>query len=92
MNALFKKYFLLSASCIFPLICSCKTDAPPVQKANEASIYQDLPFKMDQVKRPSFPDYSVNIIEFGAKNDGKTLNTELLIKRYSKLMPKEGVK
>ena len=92
MNALFKKYFLLSASCIFPLICSCKTDAPPVQKANEASIYQDLPFKMDQVKRPSFPDYSVNIIEFGAKNDGKTLNTDAINKAIQQVNAKGGGK
>ena len=37
-----------------------------------------LPFKMDKVEQPTFPDYSVNIIDFGAKPDGITLNTKAI--------------
>ena len=33
---------------------------------------------MPQVERPSFPDYAVNIKDFGAKADGKTLNTQAI--------------
>lgn len=39
-------------------------------------LYDNLPFKMDKVKRPSIPDYSVNLLDFGGVGDGVTLNTE----------------
>ena len=44
----------------------------------DRSIYQNLPFKMPEVKQPTFPEYEVNIIEFGAKSDGITLNTQAI--------------
>ncbi len=39
-------------------------------------LYRDIPFDMPQVVRPSFPDYEVNICDFGAVSDGRTLCTE----------------
>lgn len=42
------------------------------------SIYNDLPFEMPVVEQPTFPDYEVNIVAYGAKNDGKFLNTEAI--------------
>lgn len=39
-------------------------------------VYKGVPFAMQPVKQPSFPSYKVRITEFGAKNDGITLNTE----------------
>ena len=34
------------------------------------------PFIMPQLKKPQFPDRTFNIVEYGAKNDGTTKNTE----------------
>lgn len=41
-------------------------------------IYAGVPFDMPQVARPSFPDYEVNIADWGAVSDGKTLCTEAI--------------
>ena len=40
--------------------------------------YRNLPFSMPEVSQPSFPDYEVNIRDFGALSDGVTLNTEAI--------------
>ncbi len=56
------------------------------------SIYQNLPFNMPQVQQPSFPDYSVNILDFGAKGDGTTLNTEAINKAIKAVNTKGGGK
>ncbi|MEQ8525993.1 glycoside hydrolase family 28 protein [Gracilimonas sp.] len=42
--------------------------------------YAEFPFEMDEIPIPEFPDYSVNITEFGAVSDGETLNTEAISK------------
>ena len=34
------------------------------------------PFEMPQLQRPVFPDKTFDILEFGAKGDGETKNTE----------------
>lgn len=33
---------------------------------------------MPKVEQPSFPDYTVSILQFGAKSDGTTLNTKAI--------------
>lgn len=39
-------------------------------------LYDDLPFQMDKIARPSIPDNRVSIADFGGVGDGVTLNTE----------------
>ncbi|MGM9748835.1 MAG: glycoside hydrolase family 28 protein [Candidatus Cryptobacteroides sp.] len=39
-------------------------------------LYDDLPFQMDKIARPSIPDNRVSIGDFGGVGDGVTLNTE----------------
>jgi polygalacturonase len=39
------------------------------------SMLSGLPFQMPDITLPSFPDKSVNILDFGAVGDGQTLNT-----------------
>lgn len=75
MNLLTKKLFLSFIGC---------SSLAAGYSQNELSIgeelYRDLPFEMPVVKQPSFPDYKVNILDFGAKGDGVTLNTEAINK------------
>lgn len=39
-------------------------------------LYDNLPFEMPKVSRPSIPDYTVDITDFGGTGDGVTLNTD----------------
>ena len=66
-------YQLLSLAALLLLAACKKQDTDyPIDKA----VYNRLPFKMEEVQLPSFPDYQVSITEFGAVPDGITLNTK----------------
>ena len=41
-------------------------------------IYQDIPFEMQAVALPTFPDYRVSIVDFGATAGAGTLNTQAI--------------
>ncbi|WP_186756690.1 glycoside hydrolase family 28 protein [Echinicola salinicaeni] len=41
----------------------------------DPSLYEGVEFDMPKVKLPSFPDKTVNIVDFGAKGDGMFKNT-----------------
>lgn len=56
------------------------------------SVYENLPFEMKAVEQPSFPDYQVSIVDFGAKGDGITLNTEAINKAITSVSEKGGGK
>ena len=67
------RYQLLSLAALLLLAACKKQDTDyPIDKA----VYNRLPFKMEEVQVPSFPDYQVSITEFGAVPDGITLNTK----------------
>ena len=78
MTTLIKKILLLPATCLIPFLTGCNNcpSTTIVEDIIDPAIYTSLPFKMDKVEQPTFPDYSVNIIDFGAKPDGITLNTK----------------
>jgi polygalacturonase len=49
------------------------------QIANQSpKLYKGLEFEMPVVSEPGFPEYTVAITDFGAVNDGKTLNTKAI--------------
>ena len=41
-------------------------------------LYKGLEFEMPVVPEPGFPEYTVSITDFGAVNDGQTLNTKAI--------------
>ena len=55
-----------------------------------ASLYEDLPFEMEKVTRPSIPQYEVSISDFGGKGDGITLNTEAFADAVAHLESRGG--
>jgi polygalacturonase len=80
--------FLLLIAFLF-LTCSCtkKTD---IKKYAYDYLYKDLPFEMAKVKIPVFPANKANILDFGGKPDGITLNTEAFEKAMQSLSEKGG--
>lgn len=85
-------YFLLF------LNFSCQNTEAPVSQSlkitNESTIvenlYSDLPFEMPQVQEPVFPDFRVEIPEFGAVGDGSTKNTQAFAAAIAKVAEAGG--
>lgn len=66
--------------------CSCRQ-----QSENQyAEVQKNLPFDMPEVRAPQFPDNQVCLTDFGAVNDGVTLNTEAFDKAMAALEKKGG--
>ena len=75
MKTICKKMMMLAAATL-PLL-SCTTPASQAQEELlDAAVYEALPFDMPKVMQPSFAENQTSIVDFGAKGDGVTLNTE----------------
>jgi polygalacturonase len=61
-------------------------------KNNYAVYYQNLPFKMQQIKPPVFKSNTVSVAESGGVGDGLTLNTKAFESAIAKLSSKGGGK
>ena len=77
MNTFIKKLLVLTALSL-PLLPVQNTVNAQNGNYIDESIYENLPFDMPKVEQPAFPDYTVNIIDFGAKGDGIVLNTKAI--------------
>ena len=77
MNTLLKKLFTLTTFSLALLPAQYAVHAQCKNSIDE-NIYKELPFNMPKVEQPSFPDYTVSILQFGAKSDGTTLNTKAI--------------
>ena len=78
---------------ILGMLCACQSTS--TEQHNDTYIedlYEALPFDMPVVQRPSFPDYQVDIRDFGAKADGETLNPEAINNAIKAVSEKGGGK
>ncbi len=57
-------------------LLSCKGNEKVI--LSDSSLYDDLEFNMSTVVEPVFPEYKVFITDFGAVNDGQTINTKAI--------------
>ncbi len=58
--------------------------------ADYAEYYENLPVPLQQVKDVKFPDYKVDLRDFGAVSDGVTLNTGAFAKAMAHLASQGG--
>ena len=71
------KHLLLSSLALSLLLTGCKNFQAPQLPEGDLTHYQaELPFEMPQVTRPSFPEFSERIGEYGGRGDGHYDNTE----------------
>lgn len=79
---------------IFFLVCACllTLGASATGTDKYSCLYENLPFKMEQVTAPVFPDNEVNLKDFGAKGDGSSLCTDAFAKAIEALEKKGGGK
>jgi Endopolygalacturonase len=54
------------------------------------SYFENTPFNMKVIDRPEFPPTTVSIVDYGAINDGITLNTEAINRAIEELSNKGG--
>lgn len=59
---------------------------------NEETIYDGIEFSMPKVKTTSFPNYEVNITDFGAIGNGIVKNTDAFAKAINDVSSKNGGK
>ena len=64
-----------------------------IQDENKYKKYfENLPFDMPEIEPPTFPDYTVNIKDFNAIGDGKTLCTDAFAEAIEALSVQGGGK
>ncbi len=61
-----------------------------VEKQVISEVYEGIEFEMPVVIEPTFPEYSVSITDFGAVDDGQTLNTDAFSKAIADVSEKGG--
>lgn len=82
---------LLSLSFIPIIILGCSS-TKNTNRYSYAHLYKDLPFEMPNVHTPIFANNQVNLLDYGAKPDGITLNTDAFERAMQALSDKGGGK
>lgn len=91
MKTTLKNLFVF-AMALLPVACAQKNEMQKLESVIDEGVYEGLPFEMQQVEQPVFPEYSVNITDFGAVADGKALNTEAINNAIKDVNSKGGGK
>ncbi|MBN2520836.1 MAG: glycoside hydrolase family 28 protein [Bacteroidales bacterium] len=87
--------FLSFIILIYSLVFVACNNISKSQKDNSSfynSVYKDIEFEMKVISEPSFPDYSVNIADFGAIGDGQTINTNAIADAIQNVIENGGGK
>ena len=79
-----RKLFAIVAACLMSM------GANAACGDNYDELYTNLPFEMNKVTRPQFPDNEVNLRDFGAVGDGSSLCTDAFRKAIEALSAKGG--
>ncbi len=82
-----RKFLFIAAIILGLTATSAKAQDYPYSE-----LYNNLPFKMQKVARPSFPDRSADIRDNGAVGNGMTLCTSAIQQTIDKLAAKGGGK
>ncbi|MDR1585129.1 MAG: glycoside hydrolase family 28 protein [Prevotellaceae bacterium] len=85
MTSLRKNRTFFIAFFIALIFSSCRE-----QSCKYDYLYQDLPFGMEKIPVPVFPENTVDILDFGGVPDGVSLNTEAFAKAMLALSEKGG--
>jgi len=79
---------IIAAMVFVPLLFSCTDKKESI--SDSSFLYKGLEFQMPVVAEPVFPENTVSIIDFGAVNDGKTLNTKAIADAIEAVSQKGG--
>ncbi|MDL2281889.1 glycoside hydrolase family 28 protein [Parabacteroides sp. OttesenSCG-928-G06] len=71
-------------------VAGCQPGTTPADRDTDAAYYKNIPFPMEEIARPQFPDYRQNIVSNGAIGDGITDNTEAINKTIREVAAKGG--
>ena len=74
------------------IMCNASQGVNAMTQQISDEIYEGLPFQMNKIAQPVFPDYSCNICSFGAVGDGITLNTDAINRAIEETSAKGGGK
>lgn len=88
-----KKNWTYVIGCALMTLTAC--NQPATQQCSEiidSSVYSNLPFQMEKVIQPTFGNYEVNILDFGAKAGGQELNTDAINNAIKAVSEKGGGK
>lgn len=77
---------------IFTLVCACLMTLSSQAAETYDELYKDLPFQMEKVTRPQFPNHEVCLKDFGAVGDGHSLCTEAFRQAIAALSEQGGGK
>ena len=87
------KFSIIQISLFFGVVLISKNSMTQnISPITEDNIYDDIEFSMPKVKTTSFPDYEVNIRDFGAIDGGLVKNTEAFAKAVNDVSLKGGGK
>lgn len=74
------------------LSCNCNTECNNTVDNEAFNVYADVEFDMPEIAAPVFADNKAVITEFGAKGDGRTLNTDAFANAIAKVASQGGGK
>ena len=91
MNVVLRK----SSYCIFYILLlitaiACTSSSNKTLDNKYSSLYENLPFEMPILEKPSFKNNTIYITEYGGIPDGKTLNTVAFEEAINDLASKGG--